>query len=145
MPKRKTTRKSALKKTGGKARPPKSSNRKTYKPPTVHAKDQDGRVYHEIVPKCNPKKEEVVGYYLAMGDACLEHFGKRPSRQSLWRYLEFGFAARPRGPYVLVPHFYELNRPMTTVQALGRMITAIKYLRSLKPTRRLAEDRSFRP
>lgn len=114
----------------------KKTARSAHKQGTTSRKDQQGRVIHELKPGCDPKGETAVPYYQAMGDVCEKHFGRRPCRQSLWRYLEYGFPVRQHGPYVMVPIFHELNRPMTTRETMSRFVTVVKYLRTLRPKTR---------
>lgn len=83
---------------------------------------------HHVKPEPNRRTETVVSYYEQMGKLCDRHFGGRPSRNTLLKYLKKGYPVRRGGPYVRVPVFYSVKRPMTTIQAMGRFLTTVRYL-----------------
>lgn len=81
-----------------------------------------------VKPGPDRRREQVVGYYEHAARFCERHFGRRPSRTTLYKYLVKGFPITRGGPYVQVPVFTELKRPMTTVEAMGRFLTTVREL-----------------
>lgn len=76
----------------------------------------------------NPKREKPVPYYEHAGEVCERVFGRRPSRTTLFKYLQRGFPVKRHGPYVQMPVMWELKRPMTTREAMARFISRVQTL-----------------
>ena len=74
------------------------------------------------------KTETVQPYYAYVGRFMEKHFGRAPSRTTLQKYMKRGFPVRRGGPYVTMPMFYELKRPMTTTQSMSRFLTLVRKL-----------------
>lgn len=80
------------------------------------------------VPAPKPRSEEVVQYYEHAGDVIEQVFGRRPSRNALYKYLRGGFPVQRGGPYVLMPTYTALKRQLTTRQAMQRWVTVVRTL-----------------
>lgn len=83
---------------------------------------------HKIEPGPRPKDEEAVYFYSFAPLFFEKHFGRAPSRTTLGKYLEHGYPIKRGGPRVMVPVYLELKRPMTTKQAMERLLTVIRSL-----------------
>lgn len=76
----------------------------------------------------NRETEDVVSYYETARPFFQKNFGRAPCRTTLFKYLENGFPIRKGGPYVRIPALRELDRPITTVQAMRRFLTLVRVL-----------------
>lgn len=83
---------------------------------------------HQVKPGPDKRRENVVSYYEYGADFFERHFGRRPSRNTLYKYLIRGYPIIRNGPRVRVPIFDALKRPMTTEQAMDRFLTLIRHL-----------------
>jgi hypothetical protein len=83
---------------------------------------------HRVEPGPDRRREHVVGYYEHASKIMERHFGRRPSRMSVYKYLSQGYPVARRGPYVEMPVFMALKRPMTTTEAMDRFVTLVRYL-----------------
>lgn len=86
-----------------------------------------------VKPPANRHTEEAVYYYPYVGEFMQKHFGRKPSRTTLGKYLKAGYPIKKGGPYVVMPTFDALHRPMATRQAMERFLTLVRLLeRKLK-------------
>jgi hypothetical protein len=83
---------------------------------------------HKVKPGPNRRKERVVGYYDHLAYVCERYFGRRPSRTTLYKYLVRGYPVARGGPYVRMPVFDSLKRPMTTAEAVARFLSLVRKL-----------------
>lgn len=83
---------------------------------------------HAKANEPDPKRERAIGYYRHAGDLFERHFGRRPSRTTLYKYLVNGYPVERGGPKVRLPVYYALKRPMTTVEAMARFLTEVRHL-----------------
>lgn len=84
---------------------------------------------HHVTPGPNRRTEREVRYYPYAADFFDKHFGARPSRNTLYKYLLHGYPVVKNGPYVQMPIYRVLGKwPKTTVEAMDRMLTLIRHL-----------------
>ncbi len=92
-----------------------------------------------VKPGPDRRSEKVVGYYSYVADLFAKRFGRRPSRTTMFKYLSRGYPVARGGPYIEVPIFLELKRPMTTVQAMQRFMGAVRRLEGVRDPHGAAE------
>ncbi len=83
---------------------------------------------HRVTPAPDWRAETQVAYYQHAADVIERYMGARPSRNTLCKYLQHGFPVRPGGPYVQMPARKQLNRAVTTVEAMNRWLTVVRHL-----------------
>lgn len=83
---------------------------------------------YTIEPGPDPVKESVVYYYEELPKLYRRTWGVEPSRTTLTNWLAGGYPIRRGGPYVAMPCWTVLRRPLSTRQALSRWITLVRKL-----------------
>lgn len=81
-----------------------------------------------LLTKADFRKESQVRYYAYAPDLFEREFGRRLSRNTLYKYVVRGFPVRKGGPYVKVPIFQSVRRTMTTREAMKRFIQRVRQL-----------------
>ncbi len=89
------------------------------RPPSIHT-----------VASPNQKTEQVEPYYRYVRGFLVKHYGAAPSRTTLLKWITNGrgYPVLRGGPYLALPVFRRLKRPMTTRQAMSRWLTRLRVL-----------------
>ena len=72
----------------------------------------------------------MVPYYAYVTTFLRKHYGHPPSRTTLLKWITNGrgYPLERGGPYLALPIFRRLKRPMTTTQAMSRWLTLLRQL-----------------
>lgn len=82
-----------------------------------------------ILRVAKPKrKEELLPFYSWAPRWFLAEYGRAPSRQTLVKYVQQGFPCWQGGPKVAVPIVRQLNRVMTSQEAMARFFDKVEKL-----------------
>jgi hypothetical protein len=76
------------------------------------------------------RTEKVESYYAYVPKLLLAQFGTSPSRTTLLKWIANGkgYPIVRGGPYLALPIFRRLKKPMTTQQAMSRWLTTLAHL-----------------
>jgi len=72
----------------------------------------------------------VVPYYAYVTVFLRKHYGEPPSRTTLLKWITNGrgYPLVRGGPYLALPIFRRLKRPMTTTEAMSRWLTQLRKM-----------------
>jgi len=86
------------------------------------------RIHTVALP--DPRTECVVPYYGYLGPFLRKHCGTAPSRTTLLKWITNGrgYPILRGGPYLALPMFRQMKRPMTTTEAMSRWLTSLRAL-----------------
>ncbi len=84
---------------------------------------------HTVAPP-DRRTEDVEPYYAYVTKFLAKHGQGSPSRTTLLKWITNGrgYPVLRGGPYLALPIFRQLKRPMTSRQAMGRWLTALRLL-----------------
>ena len=84
---------------------------------------------HTVDPP-NQRTEKVEPYYAYVADLLRQHFDTAPTRTTLLKWITNGrgYPVVRGGPYLALPIFRRLKKPMTTRQAMSRWLTTLRAL-----------------
>lgn len=86
------------------------------------------RKIHRVKPGPLRYQETVVHYYPFATRFFQKHFGWKPVRYTLYKYMTYGYPIAKGGPRVVLPIFMAVKRPKTTKESMERFLTVVRRL-----------------